>query len=192
MSKASVIFAFSMGAVVGAIASWKVLEKKYDRLFKEEINACKERFAKRYTGPQQSEPTKDAAETRLNDKKEEVKAYADELRNNGYISSDEKEVGLVTKPYVITPEEFGDNEDYDTESLTLYSDGILTDDFDNVIEDVDGLVGRDSLTHFGEYEDDSVFVRNDALRTDYEILQDERTYAKACGETRTSPDRREN
>lgn len=185
MSKASVIFAFSVGAVVGAIASWKVLEKKYDHLFKEEINAYKERLAKRYTGTVQSEPTKGdtelshSAESHLNEKREEVRAYGDELRNNGYLPKDE-EVKLVTKPYVIAPEEFGDNEDYDTESLTLYSDGVLTDDFDNVIEDVDGLIGRDSLTHFGEYEDDSVFVRNDTLRTDYEILQDERTYEDAC------------
>ena len=185
MSKASVIFAFSLGAVVGAVASWKMLEKKYDKLFKEEINAYKERLAKRYTGPQQSESVDGdteqphSAESHLIEKKEEILAYAEELRNNGYLSKDE-EVKPVTKPYVIAPEEFGDNEDYDTESLTLYSDGVLTDDFDNVIEDVDGLIGADSLTHFGEYEDDSVFVRNDTLRTDYEILQDERTYAEAC------------
>ena len=64
---------------------------------------------------------------------------------------------------------------YETESLTYYSDGVLTDEYDNPIEDIERLVGSDALTHFGEYEDDSVFVRNDDLKTDFEILKD---YAK--------------
>lgn len=81
------------------------------------------------------------------------------------------------KPYVIAPEEFGEMDDYETVSLTYYSDGVLTDDFDNEIEDVEGMVGEDSLDHFGEYEDDSVFVRNDRYKTDYEILLDLRKYS---------------
>ena len=28
---------------------------------------------------------------------------------------------------------------------------------------MDEIVGKESLNHFGEYEDDSVFVRNDRL-----------------------------
>ena len=43
-------------------------------------------------------------------------------------------------------------------------------------------VGKESLTHFGEYEDDSVFVRNDNLKADYEILADKRTYAELLKE----------
>lgn len=38
-------------------------------------------------------------------------------------------------------------------------------------------IGFESLGHFGEYEDDSVFVRNDRLKTDYEILLDEENYS---------------
>ena len=48
--------------------------------------------------------------------------------------------------------------------------------YDNIIEDVEGTVGTDSLTHFGEYEDDSVFVRNDEKQIDYEILLDSDKY----------------
>ena len=82
----------------------------------------------------------------------------------------------MDEPYVISPEEFDENEDYNTVSLTYYADGVLTDERDNVIVDVDSIVGEDSLNHFGEYEDDSVFVRNDELQTDYEILLDTRNY----------------
>ena len=75
------------------------------------------------------------------------------------------------KPYVISPEEFGDNvDDYELISLNYYEDGVLADDWDEPIEDIDKVVGKDSLTHFGEYEDDSVYVRNDRLKCEYEIL----------------------
>jgi hypothetical protein len=83
----------------------------------------------------------------------------------------------MNAPYVITPEEFGERDDYETASLTYFADGILADDTDQMVEDVDDTVGTDSLTHFGEYEDDSVFVRNDDLKCDYEILLDVRKYA---------------
>ena len=83
---------------------------------------------------------------------------------------------VVDKPYVIAPEEFGEMDGYNTISLTYYADNVLADDIDELVEDVDETVGLDSLNHFGEYEDDSVFVRNDRLRSDYEILRDNRTY----------------
>ena len=49
-------------------------------------------------------------------------------------------------------------------------------------EDVDGTVGDDYADHFGEYEDDSVFVRNDLTRCEYEILADTRKYTDAYSE----------
>lgn len=85
---------------------------------------------------------------------------------------------METNPYIIRPEEFGEDNDYETVSLTYYDDGVLTDEYDEILEDedVEEQVGKESLKHFGEYEDDSVFVRNDALQTDYEILLDHRKY----------------
>jgi hypothetical protein len=83
----------------------------------------------------------------------------------------------VDKPYVIAPEEFGDLDDYETISLTYYADQILADDNDVIVDDIEDVVGFDSLNSFGEYEDDSVFVRNDRLKCDYEILLDQRKYS---------------
>ena len=42
--------------------------------------------------------------------------------------------------------------------------------------DVDCFIGLESLKHFGEYGDDSVYVRNDELKADYEILLDDEKY----------------
>ena len=65
-------------------------------------------------------------------------------------------------------------------SLSQYSDGVLADDDDEKMADdeVDEVVGADYAEHFGEYEDDSVFIRNDKLKCDYEILLDQRKYSE--------------
>ena len=116
--------------------------------------------------------------------------YSDIIKKGGYrnysnrtpakqvVPEEEKEeIEDMGGPYVISPDEFDDNDDYEVVSLVYYSDGVLADEYDNVIEDVEGMVGEDSLNHFGEYGDDSVFVRNDERKTDYEILLDSRNFA---------------
>lgn len=116
--------------------------------------------------------------------KPDIKEYARRLAKEGYTrysdfgSEEEEEPVSEAGPYVIPPEQFGDDEEYEQISLTYYADGVLADENDEVIEDVEDAVGIDSLNHFGEYEDDSVFVRNDARKCDYEILLDQRTYSE--------------
>ena len=111
----------------------------------------------------------------LCEKQSTVVAYGVEPALNETISENDYD---EPAPYIIPPEEFGENEDYDTISLTLYSDGVLADDADKPITDIDEVIGNESLEHFGEYEDDSIFVRNDKLKCDYEVLIDERKYAQ--------------
>lgn len=79
------------------------------------------------------------------------------------------------EPYVIAPEEFGEMDDYNTESLIYYEDKVVANNEDIVVDDVENLLG-DGLEHFGEYEDDAVHVRNERTRTDYEILKSEKYY----------------
>ena len=55
---------------------------------------------------------------------------------------------------------------------------ILTDEDDEIVEDIEDKIGFDALSHFGEYEEDSVFVRNDRIKCDYEILLDQRKYSE--------------
>ena len=83
-------------------------------------------------------------------------------------------------PYVISQEEFiNGNKFYDKTTLNYYDDGILEDEItEEIIDDIDAAIGRDSLTKFGEYEDDVVFVRNDRISTDYEVVRQYRDFAK--------------
>ena len=86
---------------------------------------------------------------------------------------------IVKQPYVIAPYDFGELDDYSTFELTYYADGVLEDEDYNIVNDVKDLLGPKALTTFGEYEDDAVFVRNEELQADFQILKDYRTYAEA-------------
>lgn len=131
--------------------------------------------------------------------KPDISEYAELLKQYGYTYDQENtkpEKGAEKnmdseRPYVIDPDEFGEFEDYDKICLTYYSDGILADDLDELVEDIEDVVGMDSLGHFGEYEDDAVHVRNDRLKADYEILRDSRTYRETTGRDVYGPEAEE-
>lgn len=113
------------------------------------------------------------SKTPATQKKEETSNESDEGEENMDNRNHENE---AEKPFVIAPEEFGEMDGYKTVSLTYYNDDVLTDERGKIIKNVDAVVGVDSLATFGQYEEDSVFVRNPKHKTDYEILADERCY----------------
>lgn len=178
------------GAAVGSLVTWKVVETKYKKISEEEINSVKEHYRVKVYGDALAEGFRKGVEN-VNDivadnvKEEAVKVLKeceDILEHANYItySKIEEKGGPDTtvydKPYVIEPEECGELAGYDVISLTHFNDGVLTDDDYNKIDNVDEIVGADYHEHFGEYEDDSVFIRNDAKQCDYEILADTRNY----------------
>ena len=173
MNKLISAAAFTIGAAVGSVVTWQILKTKYEQIAEEEIASVRELYSDNKT-----EHTKipvehvDISEPEA----DEVEAYAETVTDLGYDNALEKKPMGVEKPYVITPEEFGELDEYSTASLTYYDDKILADENDEMVEDVEDTVGFESLSHFGEYEDDSVYVRNDRLKCDFEILLDVRRY----------------
>ena len=161
------IFIFTLGAAVGSVVTWKLVKDKYARIAQEEIDSVKEVFSKR-NKPEESVEEKDEEPV---PEPEEVAEYKSIINNCGY-SVVERVETTHDKPYVIEPEIFGEDPDYETISLTYYADGVLTDENNCIIDpgEIESLIGEESLDHFGEYEDDSVFVRNEERKTDYEIL----------------------
>lgn len=172
---------FSLGVAAGLAISWKYNKDKYETIAREEISDVKERYRSKI---EHTEKETDIEESDEDAKEELVSCFKNEyenmMRNLGYKDYGEKKgEDEVAKPYVIKPEEFGQtDDDYDLISLNYYADGVLTDDFDDIIEDVEGTVGEDSLSHFGEYENDTVYVRNDARKVDYEICLDKRKFSE--------------
>ena len=82
------------------------------------------------------------------------------------------------EPYCITDDEVGETGN-DIEYLTYYSDGVLAyDDSSEVIRHPDEVVGKDNLYHFGEFEEDMLYVRDPVESTDYSIQLSDQPYKK--------------
>lgn len=98
---------------------------------------------------------------------------------NDYTNKEGGVTELGTKPYVISPYDYGVLDDYHQIELTYYADEILEDSDGEIVKDPEEILGDYALRSWGDYEPDSVHVRNDMLRTDFEILRDPRTYDQA-------------
>lgn len=161
MSKIAIgISSFILGGALGAFIASKVLKSKYERMAKEEIEEIREFYRNKLAEKEAQ------AKDEENTTKEEVETQE---------SKEEKEYGVG--PYVISPDEFGELYDYDPTTLILYADGVLAYEDGVKVKEVDDIVGIESLNTFGKYEDDTVYVRNEAMKADYEIIRDEARYS---------------
>lgn len=187
---------FIFGAAVGSVVTWQYTKKKYEQIAQEEIDSVKETFSKLKEVKSKDNESEENNNVRTiverAKDKPSIVEYAAKLRKQGYtnysntdslsedsnVSEEEVDENMINdEPYVISPDEFGELDDYDTISLTYYADQVLADENDELVEDIEETVGFESLNTFGQYEDDSVFVRNDRLKCDYEILLDHRKYS---------------
>ena len=195
--KAGYIFSFVAGVAIGLIAGFKLSETKYQTKIQEEIASVKEALRNRKVdiskfAPKESKKVDEVSKKVFKKPEQEVRKvpYSTMYKEPSKQSEEERvivetKIGEAKKgPYVISPDEFGEDQEYEQISLIYYADNTLADDEDVVMdeEEIERTVGMDSLTRFGEYEPDSVFVRNDELKTEYEILLDQRPYFEVLKE----------
>ena len=195
MNTLKTVLGFAVGAAAGVLATQRYFKEKYEKMYQEDLRSMKETFQKQdltiannvvkstpkteETPNEQEKDDRIAKTANISEYKKIVgeEGYTDYSNLDAHIEKITEEPSTeVQKPYVISPMEFGEFGGYDTITLIYHADHILTCD-DEIVEDVEGCVGFESLTHFGDYEDDSVHVRNDRLRVDYEILLDHRKYS---------------
>lgn len=204
-SKIINVLVFTAGAAIGSAVTWKFLKDKYEKIVQEEIKSVKEVFADRFNSSNEEasseesddempeeDPLSDYRKINWDDLEDldpselEEEEYQADLIEYEDIANIYKEGGADNmptseprEPYVIEPIEFGELDNYKTFELTYYEDGILEDEDYSIVKNPEEILGPDALGSFGEYEDDSVFVRNERLRADFQILKDYRTYDEA-------------
>jgi hypothetical protein len=173
------ILMMSVGACLGAAAYMiqkKRLEEKYDLIAKEEIAKARD-FYKVLNKKDEFSNPQTMAET-----------YVEVVETLEYVTEEISEEEIsgrdLEEPYVITREEYFENPNgYEQNKLTYFeNDDMLVDDEDTPIlsQSVDSLVGEKNLSRFGigSRSHNMVYIRNDELESDFEIIQNKGSYAK--------------
>ncbi len=191
----SIIAAFGAGFGAGFFAVKKKCEARADK----EVASVKDSFQKHLDELSKKGMLKDVPPTRRGASKkkkeekkdernirsvplpndpvaEDYKDYSAPYRSTADSKQPTKERAKKLEPYIISPDEYMSSE-YTAKTLVYYADRVLASDDDTRIDNPTMVVGRNALSSFGKYEDDSVYVRDDNLKVDYEILRSDKEYA---------------
>ena len=187
------LLGFVVGLAIGVISSALYFRDKTQ----EEINEVRSFYLSKVGENEATENTE--AETveekvfrEFNATKPEIRDYINTLRERKYVDysktaepddSSAKVPDVIADPYVISIDDFGQEEGYDTITLTAYSDGTIANYADDELEDPESTIGEDVLSKFGD--EDVVYIRNDRLKADFEVVRDNRTYVEVVGDSPT-------
>lgn len=214
-------FSALAGAAVGYAVAQKRLEKAYEEIVKNEVNAAKQFYGALYKTDEQYASPEAVAEARLsNEALSALRKYTAGESDESIVESitdveDGLEVVVTTierkevvrnvftdsnidvddefdyatevamrdssKPYIISHDEFFENTpQFNQVNVTYYEgDDVLADQTDQVIDDLEGTVSSDNLK-FGHGSKDAniVYVRNEPLELDFEVLHSDGKYAE--------------
>ena len=173
-----------VGAYAGKLLAEKVLEeenKKFVDFANSEDSSDWEKMDKGQEVPEliEFEPKKTKEEMKKV-KRKMVRDYSKFSKEKlgdlakKYIEEEPEELVVDTsKPYIITAEEYEENDRFTKASLTYYLDDVLVDEDENPIPNQDDLLGPDALTQFGvkSNDPDIIYVRNEKIAggMDYEV-----------------------
>lgn len=194
MNKLYVFLAFVAGGVCGVLGTKTYFEDLYRRQYEEDLESVKKVWT--YKKPAEDDVKKEDESVLDKEPREnEMYQYAKILQKKGYTNYSDTPVDTseMTAPEVYTPpENYKDpypippdilgSDGYDQITLFYTEDKVLLNEDDTKVDNIEDVVGLDSLNHFGEYEEDVLYVRNERLRTDYEVLMDPRTYPQVLEE----------
>lgn len=178
------------GAGIGAGVTYILFKKRFDADLDEAVNEVKTFYADR--NQINKEPTEDPEES-SNDRAVEsdsnpveqdsifdfeMDSHATNYSTTSVFPDGPKELKTNDDIYVIDEDTYygAIADGADPTEYMYYADHILADENSDVIDNVDGLVGREALTYFGNEGVDSVYVHNKRLNMYIEILRSERLY----------------
>jgi hypothetical protein len=93
-------------------------------------------------------------------------------------------------PRIISIDEYAANQEFSHETLSYYTDDVLTDERDIPINRPEKFLGEEALVSFGEQsgDPDIVYVMNSEKKAMYEIVRLDRAYAtKTSGRVKPRP-----
>lgn len=171
---------FVAGVVLGSASATLIVKNKYETLAQNEIEDIRNYYKDKIKEPDKKEEIQ--AESVDKEEKTDDDSYKDIINNykgdivgeKPFIQKDDQIIDPYDLPYIISCEEYGEEETYDTMTLTYFADGVLVDDVDDLVDNPDYVVGLENLKVFEEFDGcSSIYVRNDLWKMDFEIIKDD-------------------
>ncbi len=153
-----VIFIIGFGA--GAAAASAYFRRKYERQYEEDIKSVRETLS----------------DIKDKETKEPEKNKTDDISESKRTPTNYYDFGIKEKPYIISPNEFGEDEEYTLVTYIYYANKKLVNESDEIVANPENIIGRAALEKIEKSEEDALYIRNDRLKTDYEILKDLRNF----------------
>lgn len=187
------ILTFIAGLAIGVGVTYVIQKNRYEEMVKEEIDDLRDHMKEKKTKVSSEygdtcDDKKETEECDFNEErlKREVE-YEHELKKHNYTSNDDSETEKFNAPYVVTPEEFASLSGWEVISYNYYDDDIIANDDNEELDEENiswtlGMSTEEVQAQFGIYEDDSVYVRNEQLKTDFEILRQNENYTRRNGD----------
>ena len=168
MSKRFISLAGSF--IIGCMSGYIVTRYIYTKKMHEEIDAIRESYISHY----KKDDLKKERDSETIKQEYDKKVYSLSYDTTSKDEPEEINVAPIEPtefPYYITPEQFADeHSEFAKQTLVYYEEnGVLINEEEECV-DIDSNVGADIVNHFGDYEKDAAFVRNEALGIDYEVL----------------------
>lgn len=174
---------FFAGVGVGAIGMRFYLKDKMEN----ELDAAVERINSEYKRDREMLFKEAGAGTETPEEKKEraegLRVFRSEVAKQAYDSyfnggSDEEDAMApaekVETPYIISANEFATGTGLDKVTLTYYINAdLLCEDGEVLENNYDELLGNEWKEHFHDEEDGVVYVRNEKMGAEYEVLLDE-------------------
>ena len=186
------VLLFIGGMAVGAAISWQYHKTKYETMLQEDIEALRN-----HKSSEKNDDNKDNNEDSIEDavklSTEEFEELSGEevdeceyiINENDYVNVDQyadegpAEHIESNAPYLIHPDDFGNVPLYDCDTFYYHVNDVISNPENEEVDNIEFYVGMKTLEikeHFGEHASDAVYFRNDALKTDYEVLWDEEEF----------------
>lgn len=188
---------FIAGIGVGVITTSIYCKNKYEAIMQEEVEELRNMNNKeeKVADPSEGCITKDKLNNETKSQKEmweqSMEAKDKEIANkiinySGYSKTESnEETKEINSLSFITPDEFASLVGYDTDSFYIYEDNVIVNENNEVISDVKetfGFTTEEIRVQFDENQSNSVYIRNNKLKTDYEILIDLSKYYEGNGD----------
>lgn len=193
----SFIFGALTGAAAGAGITFVAMREYFRAKTDAEVNEVREYYANEYKSLREGndevianavQAVTEAAEEVKDEEPKSAVQKADEeyeriveRENYSKISEAQKpkkeKKKAPNKPYCVTPEHFNQEPGFSKVTLDYWAGNKVFTNIDGNVEPEAGIwIDFEHNNEFGVYEDELLYVRNDQMNTDFEIMYHEESY----------------